>query len=153
MKRCPKHCHRGVTLIELVVAITVVAIAIASVLSVLSLLASRSADAMIRTQAGEIAAAYLNEVLQKSYQDPNGIGEAGRINFDDINDYAGLNDVGVHDQAGNAIAGLDQFDVSVAVGQGTLSTVPAAEVRRIDVTVSRANVVLVVVSGYRTRYP
>ena len=43
--------HRGVTLVELVVAITIVAIAATAILGALAAVATRSADAMMQQQA------------------------------------------------------------------------------------------------------
>ncbi len=147
-----RHIHRsrGVTLIELIVAITVLGIATVSILGVLSTLSMRSAETLTRAQAVAIAAAYLNETLAKSY---GSSGATQRSLFSAVGDYNGLNDNGAHDQRGNAVSGLGQFQVSVSVGPGTLGTVPAAAVRRIDVTVSHPSGVAVSVSGYRTLYP
>ena len=141
----------GFTLIELIVSIVVLAIATASVLGMLSAVSARSATAMVSQQATVIASAYLNEVLQK----PFGVsdGQTARALLDVVDDYAGLVDVGVHDQTGTAIAGLSQYTVSIAVMAGTLPGVPAAQQREVDVTVTHSSGVTVVVSGYRTAYP
>jgi MSHA pilin protein MshD len=141
---------RGTTLIELVVSIVVIAIAAAAVVAALSAVASRSATVMIEQQATSIAASYLNEVLQK----PFGVadGQTPRCNFDVVDDYAGLTEVGAHDQCGTAIPGLSQYTVSVAVGGGALPAVPAAEQRLVSVTVTHSSGISVVLSGYRTKH-
>jgi MSHA pilin protein MshD len=141
---------RGVTLIELIVAISVLAIATVSVLAVLSALSIRSAETLIRTQAVAIASAYLNETRAKAYGNS---GATQRSLFIAVGDYDGLNDSGARDQRGNAVGGLGQFRVTVGVVPGLLGAVPAADVRRIDVTVSHPSGVVVLVSGYRTLYP
>jgi MSHA pilin protein MshD len=141
---------RGVTLIELIVAITVLGIATISVLGVLSTISIRSAEALIREQAVAIGSSYLNEALAKSY---GSSGATQRSLFIAVGDYNGLNDSGAHDQRGNAVGGLGQFQIMVGVGPGTLGTVPAANVSRVDVTVSHPSGVVVSVSGYRTLYP
>jgi MSHA pilin protein MshD len=141
---------RGVTLIELIVAIAVLAIATVSVLGVLSALSIRSAETLIRTQAVAIASAYLNETRVKAYGNS---GATQRSLFIAVGDYNGLNDSGAHDQRGNAVSGLGQFRVTIGVVPGILGAVPAAAVRRIDVTVSHPSGVVVLVSGYRTLYP
>jgi len=141
---------RGVTLIELVVAITVLAIAVTSIIGLLSSIAARSADTLVREQAVAIASSYLNEVLAKSF----GVsGAAPRANFTAVGDYNGLLDNGAHDQTGAAIPGLNLFKVAVAVVPGALGAVPANEVVRVDVTVNHPSGVVVALSGYRTRYP
>jgi MSHA pilin protein MshD len=146
--------HRGVTLIELVIAITVVAIAATAVLGAMSAISSRSADAMIQQQAIGIAQAYLEEILQRPVPDPDGVEpEAGRGAFDDVDDYAGLADAGARDQFGNAIAALAAYNVSVAVAQSAaLSGVPATAVRRVDVTVTHGSGLTIRLSGYKAAY-
>lgn len=143
---------RGVTLVELVVAITIIAIAVASVLAALSGSALTSANRMIQQQASAIAEAYLEEILQKSFTDPNGGVEAARAAFDDIGDYNGLNNVGAQDQTGAAMAGLADYTVTVAVGAGTMTGLAAAGQRLITVTVRHTTGVTVIASGYRTNY-
>lgn len=144
------------TLIELVVAITIVAIAAAAVLGTLTAIGSRSAETLVRQQAASIASAYLNEVLQKSYADPDAIPvEPARNLFDDIFDYAGLTNVGARDQFDRPIPNLDQFTVTVQVtspGASVFPNVAAAEVRRVDVTATHSSGVSVTLSGYRARY-
>jgi len=143
-----RYRARGVTLVELVISIAVIAIAVVAVLGVLSMLSSSSADAMVRNQAVAIASAYLEEARGKAFA-ANGV-PGSRALYDDVNDYNGLVDVGARDQFGNAIAGLEQYTVSVTVGAGTLGAVPAASVRRIDVSVTHPAGVTVLPSGYRT---
>ena len=143
--------QRAFTLIEVIVSIVVLAIAIAGVLGGLSFIAVRSASAMVNEQAAAMASSYLNEVLQKPFGAFDG--KIARAQLDTVDDYAGLTDVGVHDQTGAAVPGLGQYTVAVRVRAGVLGGVPAAELREVDVTVSDASGVLVVLSGYRTLYP
>jgi MSHA pilin protein MshD len=148
------HRQRGVTLIELVVAITIVAIAVGGVLGAISAISSRSADAMVQQQAIAIAQAYLDEILQRWVVDPNGApANTGRGSWDTVDQYNGLVDVGAHDQYGNAITALSGYTVNVAVSaSGALGGITSAAARRIDVTVTHAPNVSVVLSGYRTNY-
>jgi MSHA pilin protein MshD len=143
--------HGGFTLVELIVSIVVLAIAVAGILAALSAVSVRSANALIAEQATAIASAYLNEVLQKPFGTSDG--QIARASLDVVDDYAGLTDVGVHDQTGAAAPNLSQYTVSVAVGAGALGGVPAAQLREIDVTVSHPSGVVVVLSGYRSQYP
>ena len=97
-----------------------------------------------------IAAAYLNEITEKSFTDPDGInGEASRCLYDDINDYNGLDDASARDCFGNVIA---NFHVTVAVVASALNGVPAGNSRRIDVTVDYGAGQRVVLSGFRMNY-
>jgi MSHA pilin protein MshD len=145
---------RGVTLIELIVAITVVAIAVTTILGAIGAIALRSADAMMQQQAIAIAQAYLDEITQRWVVDPNGSPPpAGRASWDLVDEYNGLADVGAHDQFGNAIAGLGAYTVNVATAQTNgLAGVPASSARRIDVTVTYSPGGSVTLSGYRTTY-
>jgi MSHA pilin protein MshD len=146
--------ERGVTLIELVIAITIVAIAVGGILGAISAFSSRSADAMVQQQAIAIAQSYLDEILQRWVTDPNGTpANTGRGSWDLVDQYNGLADVGAHDQYGNAVAALAGYNVSVAVTNSSgLGGLGAAVVRRIDVTVTHAPDVTVVLTGYRTAY-
>jgi len=153
--------QRGFTLVEVIVSIVVLAIAIVGVLAGLSAVAVRSATAMVNEQAVAIASSYLNEVLQKPFGTGAPDGAAPRSQFDVVADYAGLTDVGVHDQTGAAVPGLGQYTVAVTISGGGLPAppapaplggVPVAQLLEVDVTVSNSSGVLVVLSGYRTKY-
>ncbi len=146
--------QQGVTLIELIIAITIVAIGVTSILGALSVASSRSADSMVLQQAVSVAQAYLDEILQRWVVDPNGNPSAsGRANWNIVDAYNGLNDVGTHDQFGNAIAALSTYNVSVSVlTSAGLSGIGATAVRRIDVTVTHAPNVTVTLSGYRANF-
>jgi MSHA pilin protein MshD len=146
------HRERGATLIELVISIVVIAIAASAVLGVLSSTVGRSADAMVMSQAVAIAEAYLEEISLKSFADPDGVdGETQRPNIDDVNDYAGLVDVGARDQFGTALAPLAQYTVAVTVVATTaLPGVPSTDAQRIDVNVTYPGNGAVALTGYKT---
>ena len=148
-----RGAESGVTLIELVISIVIIAIAASAVLGVLASSVGRSADAMVMSQAVAIAEAYLEEITLKSYVDPDGVdGEANRVDFDDVDDYDGLVDVGAQDQFGVGIASLSLYTVAVAVVQSTaLTGVPGADAERVDVRVTYAPNVTVMLSAYKTR--
>jgi MSHA pilin protein MshD len=146
--------QRGVTLVELLVSILIVSIAASAVLGVLAMTTAASADPMIRHQAAAIAEAYLEEVLLKPLVDPDGVdGEAARADFDDLDDYDGLSDAGAHDQFGNALAGLDAYNVAVNVTPtSALPAIPVADALRVDIVVSHGSDINFALSGYRTRF-
>jgi MSHA pilin protein MshD len=147
--------HRGVTLVELVVAITIVAIAVTTILGVFAAVATRSTDVMMQQQAISIAESYLSEIMQRWVVDPNPTTppNTGRASWDLVDQYNGLVDVGAHDQFGNAIASLSSYTVSVSTSQSSaLAGVPAADARRVDITVTYPPSASVILSGYRTRY-
>jgi MSHA pilin protein MshD len=146
--------QRGLTLIELVVAITIVAIAAAAVLGAMSTITARGAETMVRQQAVAIADAYLEEILLQPVVPPAGAAApTSRANFNDVDQYNGLLDVGAQDQFGNALANLGGYTVSVSVVQtSALPGIAAANARRIDVAVTDPNGVVVMLSGYRANY-
>lgn len=146
--------QRGVTLVELLVSIVIVSIAASTILGVISMTTAGSADPMIRHQAAAVAEAYLEEILLKPIDDPDGIdGEAARADFDDLDDYDGLVDAGAQDQFGAPIAGLANYAVAVSVASSAgLPPVPAADAIRVDVVVTHTNMVNFILSGYRTRF-
>lgn len=151
MKRGASHRRaRGVTLVELVVSIVVIAIAGAALSGTLAYLNGTGNASILQAQAQSIANAYLNEITGKSYLDPDGInGEALRSQFDDVNDYNGLDDPVATDVQGGAAG---NFRVRVSVVPGALNGLPAGAVRRIDVTVDYGNGYSVMATGYRTQY-
>jgi MSHA pilin protein MshD len=144
--------ERGVTLIELVMAITIVAIAATAVLAAMSAISGRSANVMVRQQAVAVAEAYLEEILLKPVANPGGT-VTTRSTFDKVDDYNGLSDVGAHDQFGNAIPYLTGYNVNVAVSQSSaLGGIAASATRRIDITVTTPTGLSVLLTGYRTNY-
>ncbi|MBS0393472.1 MAG: prepilin-type N-terminal cleavage/methylation domain-containing protein [Proteobacteria bacterium] len=146
--------QRGVTLVELVVAIAIVAISVGGILGAIAAFSSRSADAMVQQQAIAIAQSYLDEILQRWVVDPYGTPpNTGRGSWDTVDQYNGLADVGAHDQFGNPIAALAGYNVSVAVSASSgLGGIASTAARRIDVTVTHAPNVTVVLTGYRASY-
>ncbi len=143
--------QRGLTLIEVVTSITVIALAGMAVLGVLAYLSASSGSALAGSQARAVADLYLAEALAKPFTDPDGVdGESSRALYDDVDDYNGIDDASAVDFAGNP-AGA--FRVRVSVVPGALGTLPAANVRRVDVRVDLPDGQFVLASGYRTRYP
>lgn len=146
--------QHGVTLIELVISIVVVGIAVGAVLGVLATNTAASADPMVRQQAIAIAEGYLEEILLKPMADPDGAdGEASRPQFDDIDDYDGLSNVGARDQFDSAVAGLGDYNIDVTVtASAALPAIASADVLRVDVRVRRVPDIDVTLSTYRTRF-
>jgi MSHA pilin protein MshD len=146
-----RRLQRGLTLIELVTSITIIGLAGASVLGVLGYLSSSSGSTLARTRAQDIAQLYLAEVLSRPFADPDATtAEATRAQFDDIGDYAGLDDAAAQDQSGALIA---PWRVQVSVTPAALGSVPAANARRVDVRVDLPDGQVVIATGFRTRYP
>jgi MSHA pilin protein MshD len=125
--------NRGFTLVELIISMVVVSIALGGVLMVMNYTVQHSADPMLQRQALAIAESYLEEVLLQSFNDPDGGIEPNRSLFDDVGDYNGLNNDGAHDQAGNAILGLEAYRVRVIVDNLAINGIAG---RRVTVTVT-----------------
>jgi MSHA pilin protein MshD len=141
----------GFTLIEIIITIVVLAIAATTLLSVFTSTARTSADPMIQQQAISIAEAYMEEIVSKSFNDPQGDEEGEvaeeegevaeeegevaeeegevaeketRANYDDVQDYNSLpeNDV-VKDQNNEKIDQLSaDYKVTVKVFGEALGT-------------------------------
>jgi MSHA pilin protein MshD len=156
------RAQSGVTLIELVVSLTVIGIALAGTFSVMTTTTRWSVDPMLRYQANAIAEAYLEEILLRSFWDPDlGPGggscpgpEATRDLFDNVCDYNGLDDLGARDQTGAAVAGLGRYRVRVSVDPASsLGGLSGANVvLRADVRLTHPDGIDFTLSGYRTEY-
>lgn len=149
-RRLAIRSQGGFTLIELIFFVVVVAVGIVGILRVMDVSVTHSADPMVRKQTIAIAESLLEEILLKSYNDPDGVPavEATRSLYDDVSDYAGYaTTTGMVDIAGNAIAGLAQYNVSgVAVSSVVVNGINA---RRVTVTVTGPGGALDL-TGYRT---
>ncbi len=138
---------------ELVMTIMLVSVALAGVLTVINYNSRASADPMVLHQAVAVAEAYLEEILTRDFTDPDGTGAGEtRSTFDNVADYDGLNDVGARDQNNNAIAGLENYNVVAVVTSEALGGIGAANVLRVQVTVTPPAGDPVTISGYRTNY-
>lgn len=138
--RTRRYHQSGTTLIELIASVTIVAIATFGLMLAISAAVGRSADPMLEQQAAAIAQAYLEEITQAAFCDPDlppstqtcrqkctssactacggpgaGLQESGRALYDDVCDYDGLSDTGARDRNGNPIAALAGYDVDVQV--------------------------------------
>ena len=118
-----------------------------------------SADPVIQQQATTIAEAYLEEIMLRSFDDPQGgetgndEGEAGRADYDDVKDYRSLASGPAADQFGNPVAALSAYTVTVTVTNAALGGLPVADSLRVDVNVSHPAIDDILLSGFRTRYP
>jgi MSHA pilin protein MshD len=160
---------RGVTLVELIVAIAVIGVGVAGVLAVMDVTTRRSADPMITQQAQFIAESYLEEILLKKFVDPDSdtvcpTPEASRADYDNVCDYNGLNNTGAVDQLGGTVPGLESYNVAVTVtadntvtlgsGVSEINNTGALRVLRVEVVVTHDTFTSVTVplAGYRVNY-
>jgi MSHA pilin protein MshD len=146
------------TLVEIIVTIVVIAIASTALLSFANMVRG-SADPVIQQQATTIAEAYLEEIMLRAFNDPQGgetgndEGEAGRADYDDVKDYRSLAAGPAADQFGNPVAALAAYTVTVTITNAALGGVPVADSLRVDVNVNHPAIDDILLSGFRTRYP
>jgi MSHA pilin protein MshD len=143
---------RGVTLVELIVAIVIIGVALAGVLVVFLRNTSASGDPLIWHQATAIAEAYLEEALTKNFS----VGPGNtRPTYDDVLDY-NFTDVGARDQTGTLISGLGGYTVQIQAAYDDLNNITAASTNAVRVQVTVTPTALpsstVIISGYRTNY-
>jgi MSHA pilin protein MshD len=104
-----RNC-RGATLVELVITIVLMSLVLVAIASTLSFSSSRSADLLYQVKLVELGQAYLEEILTKRFDENSPLGgvpacspstvacgaigleEAGRTQFDDVDDYHLLNE-------------------------------------------------------------
>ncbi len=140
-----KRQVRGFTLIELIIFIVVVGAGLAGILSVSTNVVKSSTDPMVRKQAMALADSILEEIVQKEYQDPDGVsGETTRDTMDDVDDYNGKTKALFADWP----ATLSSYSVVIVVMPAPLGAIPAKQVK---VTVTGGSNVITM-TGYRTNY-
>ncbi len=137
----------GVTLVELILSMVIISIAVTGIFSVMNFTVSHSADPVVQHQAIAIAEAYLEEIQLQSFTDPDGT-DAGetRATYDNVADYNGLTDVGVHNQQDVILNNLSSYNVSVTVADQTVSGIAA---KKVTVTVSGPGVSGLDLVGYK----
>lgn len=142
----------GLTLIELIMFIVIITVGLLGILSVMNLTTRSSADPMIRKQATAMAEAVLEEVLSKSYCDPDlvppncGVSrEANRSDYDDIEDYNGQT------VAGNVTLGANPVlaaNYTATIQVAAAAVVSGVTLRRVTVSVTGGGET-VALFGYR----
>ena len=143
--------QRGFTLIELIIFIVVVAAGLAGILSVMNSVVKSSADPMVRKQAMALADSILEEILLKSYTDPDGtnVGETGRVNWDNVDDFNGKTNA----DFAPLPAELTSYVIGITVVNDTttLGTAPNIPAKKVTVTITRGTEVITM-TGYRSNY-
>ena len=132
--------QHGFTLIELIIFIVVVGIGVAGILSAMNAVVTSSADPILRKQQVALADSMLEEVLLKSFADPDPLPsvEANRTLWDNVEDYNGINEV--VSAAGPVFTGLpaelNGYRIQIAtLNDGTTALAGVAAIR-VTVTVT-----------------
>ena len=152
---------KGVTLVELVIAIAIAGIGIVTLLNNFSSIASRSSDPMITQQSIAIAESFIEEITTLPFLDPSSLSvcpaaPVSRSDFDNVCDYNGYSASTITDLTGNALA-LSSYQVSVAVSNGAslaghLGAISGNDLLQIVVTITNPLGENVMLSAYRARY-
>ena len=157
----------GATLVELIVSIVVISIGLAGILLVIDRNTAASGDPLVQHQVVAIAEAYLEEIMLKNFCDPDTTCSAGSCNvcppsegsrdlFDNVCDYAVVNDSPPVTQNGSPIGALAGYgaQVSITANGATLNglsgSAASCEVIQVDVTVTGPGGASYTLSGYRT---
>lgn len=144
--------QRGMTLIEMVIAMVVIAVGLAGVLLAFGTVGAGSADPVIERQLQAVAEEMLEEISLKPFAAAAHTPPAAcaRNTFNDVADYHGYTSSGqVCTIDGTPIPALSGYSVAVSVTSDTLAGVSGA--LKISVTVSRGSLSLTLV-GWRTDY-
>lgn len=148
--------YRGVTLIELVLAIVIISLASAGIMLLISDTTRRSGDPLLTEQASAIAEAYMEEIQQKQFCDPDwdhdgippndtdcpvhcvssactsckalgsGWTVETRATYDDVCDYTSIAGEAPTNQNGTPVNGLGQYQVSVSIDSSAAVTIGTA---------------------------
>lgn len=161
--------QKGATLVELVMTIVIISIAIAGVVGAFSLIAGRSADPLNQTRAIALSQLYFDEILSRKYDHntPDGgvpreegcnigreAGESDREDFNDVDDYDGLDESPPLDADGNPVdAAYQNFRVQVTIAcAGDEVGLPVDDAKRIRLTITDPAANDYVFTGYRGNF-
>lgn len=160
--------QNGMTLVEMVISIVLISIAITAVLSAFSTSMGRSADPLWKNKSLKLAQLYLDEILSKKYDASTPLGgipastsvscnvagpaAGSRANYDNVDDYNGIDEVPQFVEGGN-LAAYDGYNVKVSVVcAGSEVAVANDNAKRITVTVTPPNQSPMPFSVYRGNF-
>lgn len=150
-----RSLQQGVTLVELVISIVILSIALVALITTMSSSASRSSDILLEDRTIQLAQAYFDEILNKRFAEETGLGgyppatgcsisreESSRANYDDVDDYHGLDEDPASQTANGFFSGASvgynvQVDVSCSDAATELG-VTSNKAKRITLTITDA---------------
>lgn len=142
----------GVTLVELIVALTLAGVLMTSLWNAWTLLGRHGADPLVARQSLAVAQSLLREIeLQPLPGDATAGATPGRTGYASITDYHGLVMNGITDVEGAAVPGLEAYGASVAVTPMALAGVPATDGWWITVSVTGPGNEATLLASWRAR--
>lgn len=174
-----KQLPKGFSLVEIIVVIVFISIAMVGILSAYSNAMQNSAAPLHQIRAIEVAQAYLEEILNKRFDETSGQGgvprcgssdagsqactatanfgaDAGetRALYDDVDDFHGLDELGLIDSLGNARVDYANYraQISVRYAGDELSSIGVNDAKRINVIITTANGASFEFSAYRVNF-
>lgn len=149
--------QRGVSLIELIMFIVIISVAVSGILLVMNNVTGHSADTLVRKQALAIAESLLEEVELQDFMSQSGtpatVTQANRAtDYHIVKNYNGFAMTGIASINGGAVAGLANYNASVAVADSALGSILAGSAVLITVTVTDPQSNQIKISGYRAAY-
>lgn len=149
----------GFTLIETIIAIVILGVALGGTLLAINTAVRSSSDPLIHKQMLAVAEETMEEILLKPYttsaipatatRHTCGSAAAARSGFDEIIDFGNYQTSGICDIDGNAVAGLENYALTVFIERVTWQGI--ANTLHIVVTVAQGTEA-VALDGWRTGY-
>lgn len=171
-----RYKSNGFTLIEMIVLILVLGLALTGVTLMINRTVQQSPEALVQTRAMELAQSYLDEILHKRYDENTGQGGVPRCDstdtntkacsntlgaegesrnqFDDVDDYNGVNDQPPLSATGSTFTNYDSYRVQVSVNYAgsELGLGNNRRAKRITVSVTTPLGNVIPVSAYRVNF-
>lgn len=142
----------GITLVELIVALTLAGVILGSMWSAWTMLGRTSADPLMSRQALAIAQSLLREIELQPLPGSAVAGSTpGRTGYASISDYHGLTMSGITDAEGAAVPGLEGYVATISVAAMALAGVPASDGWWITVSVTGPGAQTTSLASWRAR--
>ena len=142
----------GVTLVELIVALTLATVVMGSIWSAWTLLSTRSADPLVARQQLAVAQSLLREIeLQPLPGTAVAAATPGRTGYASISDYDGLVMSGISDIEGQVVPGLQSYGASISVQPQAFNSVAASQGWWIQVSVTGPDGRALLLGAWRAR--
>jgi len=125
-RRSASSGRRGVTLVEAAISAALIGVMLVATMNAVGGVFRTRLAARQHLHGEALARELMAEILQASYQDPQGgtnfgpeSGETGatRANFDDVDDYDGFSESALQDKTGNAVANCTGWSRQVSIAR------------------------------------